>query len=195
MRATRRTPSRQMHLERVRSPGSLRSHLPCVIGMGRGRCICRRRRAGSLKQTWSGLTRWKAGLKPCATVDPRGRAEACAATVDPQRQGPARATVDLTRVTLFLDRRVHIPCRQHSCRRAEAEVVHVIGDGHPAVDRAGGNDDDVAGLHISVTMSLSDNRSAAGRSVQFFGSCRMGAERRPLTMCPPVTIVPPPETM
>src|SRR6188474_716789 len=40
-------------------------------------------------------------------------------------------------IALLLQRRMHIPRRQHARGRAEAEIVHVIGNRHPAVHRAG----------------------------------------------------------
>ena len=75
------------------------------------------------------------------------------------------------------------------------EVVDVIGDVAPAVGHAGRDDDDVAGLdHPRHDVGAGD-RAAARRAVQDRGHRAVGGRLAPVTIRPPVTSVPPPETM
>src|SRR3954454_6284548 len=51
-------------------------------------------------------------------------------------------------------------------RWPEAEIVHVIGDGRPAVRHAGRDDDDIANLHVALDDVVAADLAAAARAVQ-----------------------------
>jgi hypothetical protein len=72
-----------------------------------------------------------------------------------------------TREALLLNRRIHVAGGPHAIRiGAHAEVIHVVGDPHPAMANVRRNDDDVARLHFNHLRFTQLHRAAGARSIE-----------------------------